>query len=95
MKPNYMRSIIYPLVLLAGISACRHDAMATREITPERLAELGAQIYVNPENQSAILAEAGMTESAFRQHIENISINMDASSRYSKSFEQHLRNYHN
>jgi len=94
MKANYLRRITFSIILLAGISACKHDVAVTGEITPERLAELGAQIYVYPDNQSSILADAGMTESAFRQEIENISISMDASSRYSKSFEQHLRNYH-
>jgi len=95
MNMGSIRTNLYPLILLAGISACKHTVSATGELTPEQLADVGARIYVTPENQSAILSDAGMTESAFRMQIENISTSMDASSRYRKSFEQRLLDYHN
>ncbi|MEX2523413.1 MAG: hypothetical protein WD750_00500 [Gammaproteobacteria bacterium] len=91
MKTRYVCSVICSLILLAGISACKNE-VATGELTPEQLADLGARIYANPENQSAILSDAGMTEADFRLQIENISTSTDASSRYRKSFEQQLQN---
>jgi len=94
MNMGSVRTLFYPLILLAGISACKHTVSATSEFTPEQLADVGARIYVSPEKQSAILSDAGMTESAFRMQIENISTSMDASSRYRKSFEQKLLDYH-
>jgi hypothetical protein len=94
MKFRTIGSIVFSLILLAGISACKHEVTATGELTPEQLANVGARIYVHPENQTAILSDAGMTESDFRLQIENISTNMDASSRYRKEFEQQLQNYH-
>jgi len=94
MKARYIGSILFSLILLAGIPACKHEIAATADLTPEQLAGLSARIYVTPNNQSAILSDAGMTESAFRLQVENISTNMDASSRYRKEFEQQLQNYH-
>lgn len=94
MKASSIFGIIFSLILLAGISACKHEVRTMGELTPEQLANVGARIYVNPENQSAILSDAGMTEPAFRLQIENISTNIDASSRYRKEFEQQLLNYH-
>jgi len=94
MKFRSIRIIMLSLILSAGIAACKHDLTPTPELTPEHLANVGARIYVTPENRSAILSDAGMTEADFRLQIENISTNMDASSRYRKEFEQQLLNYH-
>jgi len=94
MKNIYTGSILCLLILLSGISACEHETIPSPQLTAEQLAQVSARLYVNPDNQSAILSDAGMTESAFRLQIENISTNMDASARYRDEFEQQLLNYH-
>lgn len=95
MKIQSLKMIMLSLIISAGVAACKHDLTQTSsELTPEQLANVGARIYATPENQSAILSDAGMSESDFRLQIENISTSTDASSRYRQEFEQQLLNYH-
>jgi len=57
-------------------------------LSPEELGELGAKIKAHPKDAQKILADAGLTESAFETQIRKVSSDPAASKRYAAAFKK-------
>ena len=62
--------------------------VATQELTPEQLGELGARITKNASRAKEILGEHGLDEKSFEQKIRKITEDPAASRRYAAAFEK-------
>jgi hypothetical protein len=91
------------IALLALAGGCRQDHggnasvaandqpqawAAQKELTPEQLGELGAQIGKHPDQASALLTRHGLTRESFEAQIRKITENPDASKRYAAAYRK-------
>ena len=92
------------LVLSCALFACSNDrssgskasagagvdapAVASQEMTPEQLGELGAQISKNASQARQILGQHGLDPKTFEQKIRKITEDPEASRRYTAAFEK-------
>ena len=92
------------LVLSFALVACSNDrgadskaaagaavdppAIASQELTPEQLGELGARITKNAAQAKQILSEHGLDEKTFEQKIRKVTEDPEASRRYAAAFEK-------
>src|SRR6267142_791732 len=63
-------------------------ASTASSLTPEQLGELGAKIKAHPKDAQKILADAGLTESAFETQIRKVSSDPAASKRYAAAYKK-------
>ena len=91
------------IVLLALAGACRQNENKTanvatgeqqasvqtaRELTPEQLGELGAQIRKTPDRANELLSNHGLTQQSFEAQIRKVTENPDASKRYAEAYRK-------
>jgi hypothetical protein len=72
----------------SGNPAGSSVASTAPSLTPEQLGELGAKIKAHPKDAQKILADAGLTESAFETQIRKISSDPAASKRYAAAYKK-------
>jgi hypothetical protein len=62
--------------------------VATEEMTPEQLGELGARITKQPDQAKQLLSEKGLDEKTFETKIRKVTEDPAASKRYAAAFEK-------
>jgi hypothetical protein len=72
----------------AAGAAADVPAIASQEMTPEQLGELGARISKNSAQAKQILGEHGLDEKSFEQKIRKVTEDPAASRRYAAAFEK-------
>ena len=91
MKPTVnLFSFLMVAVIVATLSACQAESPETSRtvtLSAEELGEVGAKIWLKPEEADDILATYDMTMEEFEQALDDVSSNSERSRRYSVSFE--------
>ena len=59
-----------------------------RDLSPERLGEIGAEIKKQPEKASEILSSHGLDEKTFEVAIRKVTEDPEASKRYATAFKK-------
>jgi predicted small secreted protein len=64
------------------------EATASRELTPEELGELGAEIEKDPDRARELLTERGLDEKSFEQQSRDVTESPEDSRRYAEAYER-------
>lgn len=83
--------LLIPMMVVA-MMGCGGATESPADLTPTKLGELGAEIYLQEDQTEEILSEANLTEEAFRTRIGEISSNPDQARQYRQAFEKRLEN---
>lgn len=83
--------VLVPMMVVA-MMGCEGATEAPVDLTPTKLGELGAEIYLHEDQTEEILSEVNLTEEAFRTKIGEISSNPDQASQYRQAFERRVEN---
>jgi hypothetical protein len=67
------------------------DVPEERELSVYELGRVGGMIYNEPERAEEILDEVGMTPAEFEQRVRTITDTPEASSEYTRGFEEVAR----
>jgi hypothetical protein len=70
-----------------GVESERATGDAT-DLTPEELAEIGAEIEKDPARAHEVLDEYGISHESFETAIRNLTEDPEASRRYAEEFER-------
>ena len=63
-------------------------SVATPNLTPEQLGELGAQIRKEPSRADEFLAQHGLTKESFEKAIREVTESTEASKRYAEAYRR-------
>lgn len=89
-----VKNVFITFVVLCSMTlvvSCGSQAPVNEgQITPEKLGEVGAQIYQSPDNSREILSDAGLTQEEFEQRVEDVTSDPEKANRYRRSFESNL-----
>jgi hypothetical protein len=69
-------------------TATTEPAVASANLTPEQLGELGAKIKKQPSDAQRLLSEQGLTEQSFETAIRKVSEDPEASKRYAEAYKR-------
>ena len=96
---SMMTALLFCVLLIAG--ACSDRAAdtetavtepsataAAKDLTPEELGELGANIEKDPDNAKNLLSAKGLDEQSFEAAIRRVSEDPDASKRYTDAYNR-------
>ena len=96
-----MKQLAVVLVMLTLTVACSKQettvteapaatsaTVASHEMTPEQLGELGAQIRKQPDQAEKLLSQHGMTLQQFEAAIRKVTEDPDASKRYTEAYRK-------
>ena len=61
---------------------------AARDLSPEELGELGANIEKNPADAESLLSAKGLNEQSFEQAIRRVAEDPEASKRYAEAYHR-------
>ena len=69
-------------------SPASQPTVASQNLTPEQLGEIGAQIKKHPSDAEKILTEHGLTMASFEKAIRDVSSDPAASRRYRDAYNK-------
>lgn len=84
-------SFLIVAVVVVTLSACQGDAQEpthTADLTAEELGEVGAKVWLKPEEADEILDGYGLTMEEFEQALNDVSSDSEKSRQYSRSFTE-------
>jgi hypothetical protein len=84
-------SFLIVAVVVVTLSACQGDAnegTRTANLTAEELGEVGAKVWLEPEETDDILDTYDLTMEEFEQAVNDVSSNSEKSRQYSRSFTE-------
>jgi hypothetical protein len=64
------------------------SAQAAKDLTPEELGKLGAELKKNPDRADQILTERGLDAKSFETAIRKVSEDPEASKRYAAAYKE-------
>lgn len=68
--------------------AAQPAAVASQELTPEQLGELGAKISKNPSQSQQLLDQHGLDAKTFETKIRKVTEDPEASKRYAAAYQK-------
>lgn len=71
-----------------GTASVPSSAVASVNLTPEQLGELGAQIKKEPAKADELLAQRGLNQQTFEEAIRRVTEDPEASKRYAAAFRK-------
>ncbi|HEU5162944.1 MAG TPA: hypothetical protein VFV54_07355 [Thermoanaerobaculia bacterium] len=97
------RALLIPFVLMLALAgACNQadtaaagddsraesPAVAAKDLSPEDLGKLGAELKKNPDRAEQILSERGLDQQTFEKEIRKVSEDPEASKRYAAAYKE-------
>lgn len=72
----------------SGAAPVTSSAVASANLTPEQLGELGAQIKKEPAKVDELLAQRGLNQQTFEEAIRRVTEDPEASKRYAAAYRK-------